>query len=497
MCANAYHSTTHMPRYTERPLVKTKIIATVGPACETAERLRALVVAGVDLFRLNFAHGSHDWLADIVRSIRGVADELQRPIAILGDLAGPKIRLGQLPEDGVCCVPGGMFRFVREANGDPTDFTATYPALIDDLTPGDRVLLADGTVSLRVVEKAADGSSVSCRVEHGGCVRSRQGINLPGTKLSTPSLTEKDRDDLQWAVAAGLDFIGLSFVREASDITELRSVIADLHPANPPHIIAKIEKPEAVDNLESILEVTDAVMVARGDLGVEVEIEQVPPLQKRIIRLCNLRRLPVITATQMLDSMQSNERPTRAEASDVANAVLDGSDAVMLSGETAIGEYPEQAVSIMSRIAAEAERLLKPRDLRADDFDGNPDSRATLVTEAVTLGASLAAEQLDAHLMAVATKSGRTAMAVSKQRSPVPVLALTDRPETARRICLYWGVTPLVSDVVRQTPQALIDFVTDWGRREGVFASGSRFVVVANSDWTQEAHDLMLVHVVP
>jgi pyruvate kinase len=484
-------------RYTERPLVKTKIIATVGPACESVDRLRALVVAGVDLFRLNFAHGSHAWLEGIVRSIRTVAAELQRPIGILGDLAGPKIRLGQLPDDGVCCVPGGTFRFVREATGEPTDFTATYPALIDDLFPGDRVLLADGTVSLRVVEKAADGSSVSCRVEHGGCVRSRQGINLPGAKLSTPALTEKDRVDLRWAVAAGLDFIGLSFVREAADIIGLRKAIEDLKPEFPPHIVAKIEKPEAIDNLESILEVTDGVMVARGDLGVEVDIERVPPLQKRIIRLCNRRRLPVITATQMLDSMQTNERPTRAEASDVANAVLDGSDAVMLSGETAIGDYPVKAVTMMSRIAAEAERLVKARDLRVDDFDGNPDSRATVVTEAVTMGASLAAEQLHADLMAVATKSGKTAMAVSKQRSPVPVLALTDRPETARRICLYWGVMPLVTDIVRQSPQDLIEFVTDWGRRESVFASGSRFVVVANSDWTQEGHDLMLVHVVP
>jgi pyruvate kinase len=483
--------------YTERPLVKTKIIATVGPACETVERLRGLVVAGVDIFRLNFAHGSHDWLDGILRSIRAVADDLGQPIAVLGDLSGPKIRLGRLPDDGVCCVSGGTFRFVRQATEDPTDFTSTYPELIDDLVPGDRVLLADGTVSLRVVEKAVDGSAVTCRVEHGGTVRSRQGINLPGVKLSTPSLTDKDRDDLRWAVAAGVDFLGLSFVRQAADIAELRQAIAELQPESPPQIIAKIEKPEAIDNLESILDVTDGVMVARGDLGVEVEIEQVPPLQKRIIRLCNRRRLPVITATQMLDSMQTNERPTRAEASDVANAVLDGTDAVMLSGETAIGAYPREAVAIMSRIAGEAERLVPARDARLDDFDGNAATRATLVTEAVTAGASLAAEQLRADLVAVATKSGRTAMAVSKQRSPVPVLALTDCPETARRICLYWGVTPRVTDVVRRSPRELLEFVTGWGLREGVFATGSRFVVVANSDWTLEGHDLMLVHVVP
>ena len=262
-----------------------------------------------------------------------------------------------------------------------------------------------------------------------------------------------------------------------------------------PQIIAKIEKTEAVDDLDAILHVTDAVMVARGDLGVEADVERVPPLQKQIIRMCNRHRLPVITATQMLDSMQTNERPTRAEASDVANAVLDGSDAVMLSGETAIGKHPVKAVAMMSRIAAEAERLVKVS--RQDDVDSSPETRAKLVTEAVTVGAMLAAEQLDADLVAVATHSGRTAMALSKQRSPVPVLALTDHPATARRICLYWGVTPVLTDAVRQTPQELIAFVTDWGRRHGVLAAGSRCVIVGSTNWSSEGHDLMLVHVVP
>jgi len=483
-------------RYAERPLVKTKIIATVGPACETEEVLRNLVAAGVDIFRLNFAHGAHDWLSRVVQSIRTVSQDLHRPIAILADLAGPKIRLGALPEGGVACAEGATVRFVRQpVPDDPTAFTCTYDSLIDDLRIGNRLLLADGSVALRVTEKSPDGSEVKCLVEQPGVVRSRQGINLPGVRLSTPSLTEKDREDLAWAMSQELDFIGLSFVRAASDITLLRKEIAAHHPKFPPQIIAKIEKTEAIDNLEAILQETDAVMVARGDLGVEVDLARVPPLQKQIIRLCNRHRLPVITATQMLDSMQKNELPSRAEASDVANAVIDGSDAVMLSGETAIGAHPVKAVSMMSRIASEAERLVEVQ--RLIDQDSRPETRAKLITEAVTLGASLAAEHLKADLIAVATRSGKTAMAVSKQRSPVPILAMTDRPETARRMCLYWGVTSVQTHAVEQTPPELIRFITDWGKRQDVFGSGSRFVVVGNSDWSRDAHDLMLVHVVP
>ncbi|MFQ5734793.1 MAG: pyruvate kinase, partial [Planctomycetaceae bacterium] len=271
-------------RHTERPLVKTKIIATVGPACDTPAMLRELVLAGADLFRLNFAHGSRESLDRIVRFIREISKDLERPIAILGDLAGPKIRLGQLPDDGVRCDEGGIVRFVKDLDpDDPTALTSSYPDLLDDLRTHDRLLLVDGTVSLRVVDKSDDGSEVRCVVEQPGVVRSRQGVNLPGVRLNTPSLTDKDRDDLKWALAHGLDFIGLSFVRSADDIVGLRAAIEALNPETHPHIIAKIEKMEAVDGLEAILDVTDGVMVARGDLGVEVDIARVPPLQKRII----------------------------------------------------------------------------------------------------------------------------------------------------------------------------------------------------------------------
>src|SRR5262245_3678572 len=298
--------------------VKTKIIATVGPASSAPETLTELVLSGADVFRLNFAHGSHDWLSAVVKTIRKVSHDVERPIGILGDLAGPKIRLEELSGGFLHCTTGERCEFVRHA--DPTNprrLTCTYEKLVDELEVNDHVLLADGTVSLRVVEKHPAEGRVACVVEQGGDIRSRQGLNLPGVILSTPSLTEKDRDDLAWAVANGIDFIGLSFVRSADDIKLLRLAIADLRSAYSPQIVAKIEKMEAVTQLEQILDVTDVVMVARGDLGVEVDLALVPIFQKRIIRLCNQHRIPVITATQMLDSMTHNSRPTRAEAADL------------------------------------------------------------------------------------------------------------------------------------------------------------------------------------
>jgi len=481
--------------YTERPLVKTKIIATVGPASDSAGQLRQLAKAGVDVFRLNFAHGEPDWRQRLVKDIRSLSTELGRPIAILGDLAGPKIRLGILPDAGIACGVGDRFEFVRQADaGNPARLTTTYAGLIDDLRQDDRVLLADGTVSMRVVEKPPGGDRVVCVVEQPGTIRSKQGVNLPGAALNVPSLTEKDRADLAWALEHELDYIGLSFVSSADDVRQLRNLINARAPNGSPQIVSKIERMEAVAQLDRILDETDAVMVARGDLGVEVDMARVPILQKRIIRLCNQHRIPVITATQMLDSMQSNELPTRAEASDVANAVLDGSDAVMLSAETAVGEHPAQAVSMMSRIVYEAERLVATA-MQADPHSGER-TRALQVTEAVTLGAGTAAEHLEADLIVVATHSGRTAMAISKQRSPVPILALTDNAHVARRMCLYWGVKPLHTDVVHKPPRELLRFAVTWGKRHKVLESGSRLVLVGSSNWSDEGHDLMLVHAV-
>ena len=479
----------------ERPLVKTKIVATVGPACSARERLKALALAGVDLFRLNFAHGDHAMLERIIADVREISQETSRPIGLLGDLAGPKIRLGELPEGGLSLEEGGEVTFVRKSS-DQTDarhLTSSYQHLIDDVNVGDRILVADGTVTLRVLEKSPD--SATCVVEQPGHVRTRQGINLPGVSLSTPSLTEKDRDDLDFALRHELDYIGLSFVRRAEDIRELRQLIDKSNLESRPHIVAKIEKMEAVSDLDRILGETDAVMVARGDLGVETDIATIPVLQKRIIRACNRHRVPVITATQMLESMQTADRPTRAEATDVCNAVLDGSDAVMLSGETAIGDHPMRVVAMMSRIVREAERLVAPYD--EDLSDIHERHQALLTTEAVTAGAGTAAKQLNADLIVVATHSGRTALSVSRQRGQIPVIALTDRVASARRMTLYWGVTPVLADIAQKSPQVMLDSVIEWGREAKVLRSGNRVVLVTMSNWSAEGHDLMLVHAIP
>jgi len=482
-------------QYQERHRVKTKIIATVGPAVESKEQLRALVDAGVDIFRLNFAHGTHEWLSQIVTRVREISDEICQPLAILGDLSGPKIRLGEFSHGEIVCREGERYTFVDEgAPQSPGEMTSTYQRLIDDLHTGDSILLADGTVRMVVVEKDEEARRVVCEVLDGGTLRSRQGINLPGVELSTAALTDKDLDDLAWGLEHELDFIGLSFVRRAEDVRDLKHRIRSSERSHQPQVIAKIEKLEAVDALDEILHFADGVMVARGDLGVEVDIVRVPTLQKQIIRTCNQHRIPVITATQMLDSMQGNDRPTRAEASDVANAVLDGSDAIMLSGETAIGKFPVKSVAMMSRIAREAERFVNVR--HEVDWQSEERTRAQVVTEAVTVAASTAAEYLRADLMVVATHSGKTAMAVSKQRSPVPLLALTDQLSTSRRMCLYWGVAPLLTHVVEHSPEALLKFVVEGGKEPNLLQSGSRVVLIGSTKWSAQGHDMMLVHAV-
>ena len=483
------------PRYQEQRLARTKIVATVGPACASREMLSELVIAGVDLFRLNFAHGSHEWLSGIVAHIRDISRETQRPIGILGDLSGPKIRLGILPDDGIVCHDGAEFLFIRGLERKAAnELCCTYKSLIDDVRVGDRVLLADGCVAMRVLEQDAVKGVARCVVEVAGMIRSKQGINLPGVKLSTPSLTDKDRLDLAWAIREEIDFVGLSFVRAAVDVTELRQVIRDSAPHSKLRIIAKIEKPEALDELEAIVNVSDAVMVARGDLGVEIDIFRVPTVQKQLIKLCNQKRVPVITATQMLDSMQRNELPTRAETSDVANAVLDGTDAVMLSGETAAGLYPRQSVAMMSRICHEAEKLL-PLSRVTEDL-ARLETQAMEITEAVAVGAVATAEKLNADLIAVATLTGRAAQAISKERSRVPVLAICGSPQTARQLTLLWGITPVEAVASEHGGEDVVTQAVEWGRREKVLESGSRVVVVASSRWSSAGHDSMLVHLV-
>jgi len=483
--------------------VRTKIVATVGPASRSPEMLKALVDAGVDVFRLNFSHGTHDEHTATVRAIRAIEQESGRCLAVLQDLGGPKIRLGPIPGDSVDCRLGETFTLaVDRTSDDPRQMTCTYRDLPRDLRVGDVVLFADGAVVMRVEaeHRAAEGQpagdSVSMTVTLAGRLKSRQGINLPGTNLGIGALTEKDLRDLDWTAGAHVEYVGLSFVRSADDVIQLRRELALR--GSKARIIAKIEKPEAVLAIDAIVAQADGVMVARGDLGVEMDVASVPAIQKRVIAACNRARVPVITATQMLNSMETSNRPTRAEATDVFNAVLDGTDAVMLSGETAAGSYPLEAVETMSRIVSEAETFLseqKPgssHNPREIGIGWSNQGWITPITEAVVDAASLACRRLNAALLVVATRSGRTALAASKYRNTTPTLALAEDAETARAMALYWGVNPLVApgiaDVDRDLAVAL-----DWARTHHVVKPGDRVVLVRGSIPGNPTHNALVV----
>lgn len=465
---------------------QTKIVATVGPACDEPAVLQRLVAAGVDVFRLNSAHGT---LADHrarLQRIRRVSQDVGYPVAVLLDLAGPKIRLGQLPNDSYQCVTGETVRFVRgEYSRQPGELTSSYPTLIDELAPGDRVMMADGLVALQV--EATDAQSATCRVVQGGLIRSRQGINLPGVKLQAPALQPSDREAAHWAAENGIDFVGLSFVRTPDDVIELRRLLGNSEPS--PQIIAKIEKPEALDSLEAIVTQADGVMVARGDLGVEIDIARVAVEQKRILRVATRLRKPVIIATQMLDSMQHSRLPTRAEVADVANAVLDGADACMLSGETAIGQYPVEAVQMMHRIAMATEETPPPPAQRTAGH--MPDLNE--ITEVTALHAGHIAEELSAKLIVVATSSGRTALCIAKHHFPVPTVGVSDSPETLRRMCLYWGIIPVPGAPTSDSTR-LLNVIVDWGRNSDLLSEGDRVVLIAGTGLAVSAHNSVIIH---
>ena len=470
--------------------VRTKIVATLGPKSREPATLRALIEAGVDLFRMNFSHGTHEQHSIDLAAVRAVAEELQRPIGVLQDLGGPKIRLGPIPGDQVECNLGERFQLVPErTSDDPRELTCTYRDLAGDLGVGDPVLFADGAVAMRVTSR--DGNAADLEVTLAGTLRSRQGLNLPGAALSVEALTEKDLADLEWTARNPVEYIGLSFVRRAADVERLRSELAARRIRS--RIVAKIEKPQAVDDLEAIIGVSDAVMVARGDLGVEMDVARVPAVQKQIIASCRRARVPVITATQMLSSMEHSNRPTRAEATDVFNAVLDGTDAVMLSGETAVGDYPVDAVAVMSRIAAEAERLLQTTDGEAP-----PSTRPgwiTPVTEGIVDAASRLCRRLDAALLVVATHSGRTALAASKHRNMTPTLALSDDPEIARQMNLYWGVTPVHAPNIADGASAL-EAALAWARPRGMVRTGGHVVLVRGTIPGNPVHNALFVQIV-
>jgi pyruvate kinase len=417
------------------PLIpRTKIVCTLGPASCTPAIIRSLMTAGLDVARINFSHGTHEEHAATIATVRALAAELDRPVAILGDLQGPRIRVGDLDAPHLLST-GDDIVLAPEGSEGPGDIPVTYAALASDVHVGDRILMDDGLIDLVVLDVAAH--KVRARAVHGGLLRSHKGINLPGVSVSAPSITDKDRADVAFAVAQQLDYLALSFVRRAEDIAELRELI-------PPGllVVAKIEKDTALAAIGSIVEASDAVMVARGDLGVELPFEEVPIAQKRIIAVCNALGRPVITATQMLESMVLNPRPTRAEASDVANAILDGTDAVMLSAETAAGAHPQLAVSAMTRIITEIERRPLPHvtfDLGAPDYDG-----PVATEDAIAAATTAAARSLRAPLVVVFTKSGFSARIIASHRPGVPILALTHVERTYRQLALVWGVIPEV-----------------------------------------------------
>jgi pyruvate kinase len=445
---------------------RTKIVCTLGPSTATREAIRSLVLAGLNVARVNFSHGTHEQHAETIRLIRSVADELGRPIAILGDLQGPRIRIGDLAgpvqlESGaeVVLVP-------EEAAEHANEVPVTYELLADDMHPGERILIDDGLLELVVTD--VHKPRVTARVLHGGPLRSHKGMNFPGVLVSASSLTEKDRGDVEFAIAQELDYLALSFVQRAQDVDELRAMVP-----KGLLVVAKIEKDSALDNIESIIESADAVMVARGDLGVELPFEQVPLAQKRIIGLANQAGRPVITATQMLESMITNPRPTRAEASDVANAILDGTDAVMLSAETAAGKYPRLAVEAMSRIISELEKHPRPRR------DERQQRGTTVSTEfAIAVASAAAVRMLQAPCLIVFTKSGFSARIVASQRPSVPILVLTDVPRTYRQLALVWGVVP---ELVRHanTYDEMVQMALAAVKRRGLAKPGDQVVVTA------------------
>jgi len=468
--------------------VKTKIVATIGPASESTPMLSNLAHAGADVFRLNFAHGQWDWHTSVLDRVRrDVSAAVRRPIPILQDLSGPKLRLGELPGGSFQCNLGEHVFFVREPSIKPGEFCCTYAGLVNDLDEGNTILLADGSVGLEVISKTQH--IVETRVTLPGIVYSKQGIASPNARLQLSGLTEKDLKDLDWSAANEVDFVSMSFVRRPEDILRLRDELKARNCSA--HVVAKIEKAEALDCLDDIIRLTDVVMVARGDLGVEIDLAKVPMVQKRIIARCKALGVPVITATQMLESMKTSNRPTRAEVTDVANAILDGTDAIMLSAESASGQYPVEAVSMMNRIARETERSLPGS---SPSLEVIPHFEGTLseVVQATVRATGVLAEQSKASLVIVTTRTGRAAIALSKQRYRIPTLGLSNDLAQVRRMSLYWGVVPVYYPEPVDTVER-VKKVTEWARKEGLINTGERVVYLLGASWSDMGHTTVMV----
>jgi pyruvate kinase len=473
-------------------MLRTKVVCTIGPASHAPEMLRELVLAGMDVARLNFSHGSQSYHGENIQRIRAVAAEVGKPVALLTDLQGPKLRVGEMEGEGVLLVSGEkVILTTRPIVGHAGEVPVQYAYLPRDVEPGDRILIDDGLLELEVLSTGE--TDIACRVITGGLLETNKGMNLPRASHAIPAITDKDRRDLRFVLEQQVDWVALSFVRNSDEVRELKEMIQELSTSRSPvPVVAKIEKPEAVDDIDGIIEMADAIMVARGDLGIETSPEAVPVVQKMIIAKCNAVGKPVITATQMLDSMIRNPRPTRAEASDVANAIFDGTDAIMLSGETAVGKYPLESVRTMVRIAQEAERSGLGSAARPHPFP----RPVTSIANAVSHATYETACDLGAAAIIAPTISGYTARVISKYRPCCPIIAITPSPEVQRQLALYWGVLPLLSRRTDSTDETIAGAIRA-AQEHGLVKQGDVVVITAGAAGSGPGTtDIMKVQVV-
>lgn len=485
------------------PRLRTKIVCTIGPATDDASLLRQMILAGMNVARLNFSHGDQEYHGENIARIRQSSAALDRPVAILIDLQGPKLRVGDLGADGLQLEAGETLVLTNrpitghpadedDDDGRPATAPLQYASLPDEVHPGDRILMDDGLLEARVQE--TNSTDILCRMVVGGLLKSNKGLNLPNAALSIPAITEKDWNDLEFALSAGADWVALSFVRSAEQVLLLKQRIAELCQfGRPAPVVAKIEKPEAVEQIDAIIAAADAIMIARGDLGIETAPEKVPMVQKMIIGKCNTAGIPVITATQMLDSMMRNPRPTRAEASDVANAILDGTDAVMLSGETAIGRYPLETIQTMVNIVHEVEKS------QSDHWEPPAyiQRPVATVTEALSHATCETAHDLGAAAIISATASGHTALAVARYRPICPIIAVTPSPLVQRRLLLSRSVCPLLGKRTENTDE-MLDGAIQAAIHSGLINRGDTVVITAGiSPNMPGSTDLMKVETIP
>ena len=471
---------------------KTKIVCTIGPASESPEVLEQLILAGMNVARLNFSHGSHEEHAVRIATIRDVAAKLDKTIGILLDTKGPEIRTHNMKNGEVHLVSGQVIDIsMEEVEGNESVFSVTYSQLIEDVNQNDTILLDDGLIALRVLATDTEKRLIHTIVENAGVLKNKKGVNVPGVSIKLPGITEKDAQDILFGIEQGIDFIAASFVRTAKDVLEIRELL-EQNGGSHIQIIPKIENQQGVDNIDEIIEVSDGLMVARGDLGVEIPAEEVPLVQKTLIKKCNQVGKPVITATQMLDSMQRNPRPTRAEASDVANAIIDGTDAIMLSGETAAGLYPVESVKTMNRIAEHTENSLDYRSI----VSTRSREKGTTMTEALSQAVSYTSINLGVKAVLAPTSSGTTAKMIAKYRPGVPIIAITNERTTAQKLTLVWGVSPIVTPKVTTTDE-ILELSVDEALKHKYVDHGDVVVITAGVPVGEAGTtNLMKVHVI-